>query len=302
MPPRSTSWSLTGLRCLRAVAEHGSFSAAASVVSLTQSAVSRQIATLEADVGQPLFERRRDGVRLTDAGRVLLRHAGAALDTLEEAARELGAPAAPPPLVRLGAFPSAGAALIPRAAALLRARGSVELVTTEGSTRSLVRALRSGALDLAVVATSPPFRPLDEEQPPLVTVGLTDAELLVALPARHPLAAGDAVTLADLEGQRWVATRSRPGEPMLGVWPGLGGRPQVVHHASDWLTKLQLVATGAGLTTVTSLLLPVLPAGVRALPVIGGSQERRRTLIARLPSAVGPELEAVVASLTDAAA
>ena len=61
----------------------------------------------------------------------------------------------------------------------------------------------------------------------------------------------------------------------------------MVHSSPDWLTKLQLVATGAGLTAVPQLLLPVLPRGVRALPVVGGSHEQRQVLIARVPGAAG---------------
>lgn len=293
--------SLTGLRVLREVAAQGSFSAAAPLVALTQSAVSRQIAALEAEVGAALFERRREGVRLTEAGRVLLRHASAALDALELAEQELHGERRAPTPVRLGAFPSAGAVLLPRVAASLRGRPSVKLSTQAGSTRALLRGLRSGSLDLAIVASVPPFRPLDGEHPALVTETLVESELLVALPDGHALAGAESVALADLDGQPWIATRSAPDEPMLGVWPGLPGRARIVHSTPDWLAKLQLVAAGCGLTTVPSMLVPLLPAGVRALRVSGGSRERRRALVARLPTRVGPEIDAVIACLRDVA-
>ena len=75
--------SLTGLRVLRAVAERGSFTAAAAELGYTQSAVSRQVAALERGSRATLFERRSDGVRLTTSGLILLRHARVVLDEID---------------------------------------------------------------------------------------------------------------------------------------------------------------------------------------------------------------------------
>ncbi len=282
--------SLTALRILRQVAERGSFSAAAVASGYTQSAVSRQIASLETALGVTLFERRRDGVRLTEAGQVLLRRVARALDELDAAERELNGERSARALVRLGAFTSAGAWLVPRVAAELRARGDIDLVTRTGSTRSLVTALRAGAVDLAVLARTPPFRPFDAETPELVTSKIADHELLVAVAEAHPLAAADSVALEDLVDQPWVSGRSDAGEPGLGVWPGLPGRARVVHSSSDWMAKLQQVASGAGFTTVPALLVPVLPRGVRALRVRGGSLEQRQVFLARVPAPEGAAL------------
>ncbi|MEU4746163.1 LysR family transcriptional regulator, partial [Actinosynnema sp. NPDC023658] len=74
---------VTGLRVLREVAERGTLTAAAAALGYTQSAVSRQIAALEHAVGAVLLERRRDGVRLTDAGHVVLRRAVTVLAELD---------------------------------------------------------------------------------------------------------------------------------------------------------------------------------------------------------------------------
>ncbi len=82
-------WSSTSLRLLRAVAETGSFTAAAAALGYTQSTVSRQMAVLERASGSRLFERRPGGVRLTPAGVTLLRHASAALDEVDRAGRRL---------------------------------------------------------------------------------------------------------------------------------------------------------------------------------------------------------------------
>src|SRR2546423_5175055 len=73
------------LRVLRAVATHGSFSAAAEALAYTQSAVSQQIAALEREAGTVLVDRSARGVTLTDAGEALLRHADAILARLADA-------------------------------------------------------------------------------------------------------------------------------------------------------------------------------------------------------------------------
>ena len=122
-------------------------------------------------------------------------------------------------------------------------------------------------------------------------------ELLVAVSESNPLAVGDAIEVADLSGQAWISSRTSEGETTLGVWPGLPGRPQVVHNTPDWLAKLQLVACGAGITTISPFLLPVLPRGVRALPVRGGSREHRRSVVAHLRGRIGAGVGAVVQAL-----
>ena len=109
---------LTGLRVVREVAFRGSFTAAAESLGYTQSAVSRQVAAMEAAAGAPLFRRGARGVELTDEGGVIVRHAVAALDQLTAARRELGGMREPAAgTLRVGAFPTAVAALLPRAIA-----------------------------------------------------------------------------------------------------------------------------------------------------------------------------------------
>ncbi len=286
--------SVTGMRVLREVAERGSFTAAATALGYTQSAVSRQVAALETTLGVAVFQRQRTGVRLTAPGRAVLRHVTAALDEIDAALRAVRGPAPATEVVRLGTFTSAGAVLLPRTLAALRdTHPGIEVSTREGSTPALVRAVRAGSLDLAVVATTPPFRPLDGESPELVVRLVAESQLHVAVPATHPLALGDTVDFGQLQGQRWIASPSSDGEVLLGVWPGLGGRPRVAHTTRDWLAKLQLVAAGCGLTTVPASLLSVVPAGVRVLPVHGGPREARRVLTARLPGRRAPAVRIV---------
>ncbi|MEU8225980.1 LysR family transcriptional regulator [Kribbella sp. NPDC048915] len=294
--------SLVALRVFREVAERGTFTAAAAALGYTQSAVSRQIAALERAAGSKLLERRREGVALTAAGQVVLRNAAAVLDRIDATARELAGLPAEGGTVRLGWYPSAGAALLPRAVgALRRTHPAVTVTTREGTTPTLVRALRAGTIDLALIASAPPFRPPDSETPALKLETLSERSLCVAVPAGHPLAAGDSVDVADLRGQRWISGPASSNEVWLGVWPGLDERPVIAHTARDWLAKLQLVATGAGLTTIAATMTPVVPAGVRVVTVRGGPQELRRTILARLPGPVPEPVRLLADALRTAA-
>jgi len=297
-----TDVSLAGLRVVREVAERGTFTAAASALGYTQSAVSRQVATVEKAAGSPVFERRRDGARPTAAGRVILRHAAAVLDEIDAADRELRGLPQETGTVRLGAFPSAGAVLLPRMLTVLRrTHPAITVLTRDGGTPALARALRAGSLDLAVLGSAPPFRAPDAETPALTIETLAERNLCVAVPSAHPLAANDSVDISDLQGQRWIASRPCGDRPQLGVWPGLDARPDIVHTASDWLTKLQLVAAGCGLTTVPAVMAAAAPAGVRVLPVRGGPEERRRVIIAHLPRCLPEVADRVIAALRAAA-
>ncbi|TCC34837.1 LysR family transcriptional regulator [Kribbella sindirgiensis] len=297
-----TDVSLVALRVFREVAERGTFTAAAAALGYTQSAVSRQIATLERAAGNQLLERRREGVALTDAGQVVLRNAAAVLDQIDATARELAGLPAAGGTVRLGWFPSAGAVLLPRAiSAVRRTHPAITVTTREGSTPALVRALRAGTIDLAVIAAAPPFRPPDAESPALKLETLAERSLRLAVPTGHPLAASDSVEVADLRGQRWIAGPPSSNELLMGVWPGLDERPVITHTVRDWLAKLQLVAAGAGLTTISASMASAVPPGVRVVTVRGGPQELRRTILARLPGKL-PEPTAVLAAALRAAA
>lgn len=296
-----TDVSLTALRVFRAVAEEGTFTAAAAALGYTQSAVSRQIAAIERAAGATLLERRRDGARLTTAGRIVLRRAATVLDEIDAAAREL---AGPPDeaVVRVGWVPTAGATVVPAAlAALRRADPGVHVRTREGNTAALVRALRAGAVDLALLASAPPFRAPDDETPALVVRTLTERTLCLAVPEGDSLGRAGFVDVADLRGRRWIGGAPADGDRVMGVWPGLGERPEIAHTARDWLAKLHLVAAGAGITTIPVALAAVVPPGVRVVDVHGGPQELRRLLLARMPGPVDPAVGRVAAVLWAAA-
>ena len=281
----TTDISPTGLRVLREVAQAGSFSAAAHSLGYTQSAVSRQVAALEAVAGRRLFDRSRNGVTLTAPGTRLLARAVRILDELDHALREMRGDEIAGGPVRLGAFATAAAGLVPRALASLPRDLKVSL--REGTTPALTRALRAGTLDLAILAQTPPFRPPDTESPALELTTLSERELLIGVSAGHPFASAGAVDVQQLNRQVWVASRSDPGDALLGVWPGLAERPDIRYVARDWLAKLHIVAAGLAITTLAPIMLDVLPDGVKVVAVRGEPRETRRVVVAHLPGPLG---------------
>src|SRR4051794_1664144 len=134
------------LRVLREVAAHGSFSAAADALAFTQPAVSRQIATLEAEAGARLVERSARGVRLTQAGELLVTHADAILDRLTAAESQLEALSQlKGGRLRIGAPATANATLIPLAIrAFDEAHPEVDLRLEEAASSELVERLSCG--------------------------------------------------------------------------------------------------------------------------------------------------------------
>ncbi|GAA2802315.1 LysR family transcriptional regulator [Streptomyces showdoensis] len=234
-----------------AVAEHGSFTAAARALGYTQSAVSRQIQALEDETGAALFERLPRGVRLSEAGRVLLPHAEAVRDRLAVARTELAAlRTLDGGLLRLGAFSSAGAALVPRAQAVFRVRHPGVVVTrVEGPSVKHLALVAAGEEDLAVVSPA-----AGGAAPEGVTLHhLLDEPMLVALAAGHPCAGRRAVRLAELVDEEWIVGNERLEDTLFRPAVAAGLRPRTGLIAHDWIAKLGAVAAGLGITLVPAL-------------------------------------------------
>ena len=145
---------LRHLAAVQAVAEHRSFGRAATALHVTQSAVSHQIAQLEERLGVSLVDRRaRGGPDLTPAGAIVARHAAAIFSHLAATGAELETLANGSATVRIGVFPSAGAAILPRLMRLLRTRQPdlVIRLHEEQDDLALLRLLHAGHLDLAFV-------------------------------------------------------------------------------------------------------------------------------------------------------
>src|SRR5919107_1310882 len=185
------------MRVLREVALKGSFSAAAESLSFTQSAVSQQVAALEREAGAVLVERSARGVRLTDAGEAVVRHAEGILARLAEAESELEAIAGlQGGRLRLAAFESAAATIMPVAIArFAKDHPAVELSMSLLEPEESVAALRAGDIDLAITFGS--GRQEDRDGDGVTHHHLLEDPMYLVLPADHPLAHRRGVRLAD---------------------------------------------------------------------------------------------------------
>jgi DNA-binding transcriptional LysR family regulator len=273
--------SLTGLRVLREVAANGSFTAAAESLGYTQSAVSRQVAGLETAAGTRLFKRTARGVSLTDAGEALLRRAGTVLDEVDAAQRELeGMSLLASGRLRVGAVPTAVAALLPRTLRAFRERHpGVDASLREGSTSSQIRRLVTGSADVAVIGVLPQQPgPRDRR---ITLEHLIDDPLLLAVGLDHPLARRRTVNLDDLVSEPWIAGSARADDSMLGAWQWAEWQPKVGLIAKEWTAKLGLVAAGLGVTLVPGLAADGVRSDVALIRIRSDRPASRTVLVAR---------------------
>jgi DNA-binding transcriptional LysR family regulator len=245
------------MRVLREVAQRGSFSAAADALAYTQSAVSQQIAALEREAGTRLVERNARGVRLTDAGRALVEHADAILARLADAEAELEAIAGlRGGRLRLAAFPSAGATIMPEAIARFRARHpAVELTLEPADPEPALVKLRSGDADLVLDITGS-LRPPREDG--IERVHLLDDPMYVALPQGHPLAHKRNLKLEELADESWIlgTTGSCPDASIFLHSCQLAGfEPHVTFNSDDYFAIQGFVAAGVGASFIPDLAL-----------------------------------------------
>jgi DNA-binding transcriptional LysR family regulator len=290
-------FTIVGLRVLREAARHGSFSTAAETLGYTQSAVSRQIALMEQAAGRALFERQARGVRLTDAGRLVVRHADLVLGEVHatrQALRDLAERV--PGRVRVGAFSTAMAVLVPRAVGALLAREpQIRVPLREGVSPSLLAAVGHGRLDVAVV-TRPPQPP-----PGVGLIPLLVDPLLLAVAADHPFAGRTAVHPEALRAERWIAGSSRPEAGLLGAWTHAAWQPDIAFVARDWTAKLGLVAAGLGITVVPAIAVAALPPTI-AVTRIDDPAAVRDIAIAHPTAADDPHGRALIDALRTVAA
>ena len=286
---------LTGMRVVHEVAARGSFTAAARALGYTQSAVSRQVSLTEQAAGTELFERLPRGVRPTATGEVLVRRIGSILDRVDSAMLELEElDLTLSERLTLGAFPTALAALVPRALARIRVEHPrVSIKIQEGGTIAQLRRVRAGRTHIAVIAAGGGLEyDLDDLEVDLLMHGTP--RLIVS--ATHRFAERDWVNVAELRDETWIVGEADRSGPQFGPWPTLGDELTVAHSIRDWTARLGLVAAGLGVAVIPSLLTPALPPGIRAITVEDPRPFRREVLVATLP-ARSPSTQAVIDAL-----
>ena len=207
--------------------------------------------------GRRLVERNARGVRLTDAGRALVEHADAILARLADAEAELEAIAGlRGGRLRLAAFPSAGATIMPEAIARFRARHpAVELTLEPADPEPALVKLRSGDADLVLDITGA-FRPPRDDG--IERVHLLDDPMYVALPQGHPLAHKRNLKLEELADESWIlgTTGSCPDASIFLHSCQLAGfEPHVTFNSDDYFAIQGFVAAGVGASFIPDLAL-----------------------------------------------
>jgi DNA-binding transcriptional LysR family regulator len=292
---RSRMLDLGRVATLRAVLAHGSFSAAATQLHLSQPAVSRQVAQLERSLGTVLVRRTRHGVLPTEAGRLLLGHAeliAAQVERAEAELRELGGLSRG--TVRLGSFLSALVHLSAEVGALLdRTHPGVVLADVLVDRAAALDGLRRGELDLALV-----FEHDFESTPRVPGVDLhplfADPLRLLVRPG-HRLAGGGPVHVADLAEETWIrAHEGSAARRVDAVLARAGLRPPVLlaGRGDEPFEAQALVAAGKGIALTHALTVVVSGHGLVSLPLADMPGER----IVQAAVLPGPRASAVEAA------
>ncbi len=226
---------LRQLNALLAVADHGSFSAAARALHTVQSNVSTHVARLEAELDTTLIDRASGG--LTEEGEIVAARARRIQSELEAMVSDLasldnevaGA-------VRVGVIGTTARWLVPRLVDAMAARHpKVRVVVVDATTTSLLLQLTTGRLDLAVINL-----PIDD--PDVATVRLFDEDRLLVVPRGHPLYDRDHLTLTDLAG-----------EPLLLEPKGTAFRDQLDRQCADAGVELEAQAEVDGMRLLATL-------------------------------------------------
>lgn len=247
------------LRLVRAVHDTGSVTAAARELGLTQPAASQQLRAVERVLGTPVVVRAGRGVRLTEAGLVLARNAVAVQSALDATLEEVAAVASlRAGRVRVAAFPSAAATLLPAALAALRVRHPGLVPTfAEAEPPEALAELDAGRVDIAVVFRDAASGP-DGDGPRRLRVPLLEDDVVVVLPGSDRQGDG-AVDLGALADRPWIAGCPQCRTQLVGTCARAGFAPRVDFATDDYVAALGLVRAGLGVAALPGLALAAVP-------------------------------------------
>ena len=294
-----TKLELRYLQALRAVAREGSFGRAALELGYTQSAISQQIAALERLAGHQLVQRPkgRSPVALTDAGRVVLRHADAIVAQAQAARADLEA-LGRAGTVRVGSFQSPSAHLVPGAVSMLAERvpeAQVELHEAQGDAE-LLHLVEVGELDMT-------FCVLPALDGPFVTVELLIDPFALLVGADHPLAEKGRLEPDDLDGLAVVSFQHCRTEHR--VEAHLISRnivPRFVARMDDNGALQGLAAAGVGAALMPRLTIDAADPRVRVLDLHGMVPDRVLGMAWHRERSLGPAALAFVEAVRRTAA
>jgi DNA-binding transcriptional LysR family regulator len=251
----SSHVTLRQFRYFIAVAESGSTAAASRMLNIAQSAVTKSLIELEAELGRQLFERSSRGMQLTPQGHRFLASARKVLASVAEATRERAdgdeeAAGLSGPLAVGVTSLVAGYYLSDLLSRYRRSCPRVEVLVTEDTPRFLEHLLINGELDVAIMLISA----LGEPQA-LVAETLTRSPNRVWLPSDHPLCAHGELTLADCAAcDQVVLEADRIDELMAAVWARHQLKPRAILRTASLEAVRSLVGAGAGIAVLPDFL------------------------------------------------
>ena len=260
------------LRYFVAVADEGNFSRAAAKVRVAQPSLSQQIRKLEAEIGQPLFDRLPRSVVLTEAGRCLLEYARQILASIGDARRcvdELKGKIAGH--VAVGAIPTIAPYVLPELVVTFQNHyPDVTLHIVEDVTAGITQRIESGELDVALASTC-------QKSPTLRVEHVGNEPLLALVPAGHPLAKQTVVSFEDLKSQRFLLLHEMHclSQQVHHLLESRRLLPEVALAGSQLSTIANMVAAGIGLSIVPQMMVKhqATPGCVR-LPFVAPVPER----------------------------
>ena len=292
------------LRVFREVAAQGSFTRAARALSFTQPAVSHHINKLEDELGVTLMERSARGLTLTAPGETLLEHADKLLAGLDEAERHVVEVAGVTRgAVRMVAFPSAAATLVPHAVAALRQQlPNASIALAEADPPLSLPDLKRGDWDLAITYDYPSLGlPLETT---LDYETLFSDRMALCVPGDDPRAAAGCVELGDFGGDPWIAPYDSVCRTALELACRQAGfSPHIVSESNDYMAIQGLVAAGVGVALVPRLVraMAVRPE-VLMRPVAGTEITRVVSIVSRAGGYMSPAAGVLRAALHESVA
>ena len=261
--------SLQQLRMLREVANRTTIAAAADSLGYTSSAVSQQLSGLEKATGVAVLERVGRNVRLTDAGRELVRHAEDLLAGMEAAQVAIERMAGDVRgTLTITIFESvAGTLLVPLLDRLAERHPDLRMRTLQMDPDLAMDALASGELDLAF-AIDYPHAPAPRRDD-ITRFSLFDDVLRLVVNEDDDLAGAEVVTLADLADRPFISSpvNLSCGRCVVVACRDAGFEPDVAHQVDDFATSLHLVTAGQGVALIPDLGLVDLAPHLRTVDI-----------------------------------
>jgi LysR family hydrogen peroxide-inducible transcriptional activator len=290
--------SLRQLQYIVAVADSGGFRRAAEICHVAQPSLSAQVAQAEEALGIQLFERDRRKVRVAAAGAPIVEHARqilVAARDLRELARRLADPYRG--ALKLGVIPTVCPYLLPEITpALSRAFPELSVMWSEERTQRLVRQVKDGSLDGAILALEADLGDLEHAE-----LG-HDAFVLAASPEHPLMRSRKPATPEALRGTTVLLLEDGHcfRDQALGLCGSAGAR-EVGFRATSLATLVQMVSASSGVTLLPSLALPVenRRGQLRVRSFANPSPGRTLALAWRRGSAVRTALEQVAATIRE---